>query len=387
MRTPVIVSAVRTPVGKIRGQFIRLEADELAAFAIKEAIKRADVAYEDFDEVIYGNVRNIDLKTPARVAAFAAGFPQETPAVTIERGCSSGLNAICAAATNIKAGEGDIYLAGGMEATSHRPFLMERGITIPVMEPKFTAGRSLPKNMVDYSMGITAENIAEKYGITRQECDEFGLLSQQRAAAAWADHRFDSQIVPVEAPISKKETKVFTTDETVRETSMEALAKLKPSFKPDGVCTAGNSSPLTDGAGAVVVMAEETAKERGLKPLVKIVGYTAAGCDPDYMGLGPVNATNKLLKKLGMEMKDIDLVEINEAFASQSIACIRELNMDIDKVNVNGGAIALGHPFGATGAILMTKIIYELERADKNVGLVTFCIGGGQGYSCIVERV
>ena len=191
----------------------------------------------------------------------------------------------------------------------------------------------------------------------------------------------------MEAPISKKETKVFTTDETVRETSLEALAKLKPSFKPDGVCTAGNSSPLTDGAVAVVVMAEETAKERGLKPLVKIVGYTAAGCDPDYMGLGPVNATNKLLKKLGMEMKDIDLVEINEAFASQSIACIRELNMDIDKVNVNGGAIALGHPFGATGAILMTKIIYELERADKNVGLVTFCIGGGQGYSCIVERV
>ena len=254
-------------------------------------------------------------------------------------------------------------------------------------EPKFTAGRSVPRNMKDYPMGMTAEKVADKWGITRQECDAFGLLSQQRAKAASDAGYFNEQIVAVEAPVNKKETAVFTTDETIRETSLEALSALKPSFKENGVCTAGNSSPLTDGASAVILMELETAKERGVEILGVIKGFASAGCDPDYMGEGPINATNKLLKKLGMTMQDIDLIELNEAFASQSIACIRGLNLDIDKVNVNGGAIALGHPFGATGGMLTAKMVYELKRRDKNLGLITFCVGGGQGFSAIIERV
>lgn len=387
MRHAVIVSAVRTPVAKIRGAYIHMEVDEIAAFAMREAVIRAGVRFDEVDEVIMGNARNVDLKTPARVAAFAAGFPKDIPAVTIERGCSSALNAICMAAAYIKAGEGSIYLAGGMEMPTRRPFLMERGVKIPVSEPKFLAGRSLPRNMTDLSMGMTAENIAQKMGISREECDAFGLLSQQRAAEAWADHRFDEQIVPVDAPQGKGETKRITRDETLRETSMEALSRLKSSFKPDGVCTAGNSSPLTDGAAAVIVMEKELAKSRGLEILCEIKGFASAGCDPDYMGLGPVFATRKLLDKLGMQLRNIDLIELNEAFASQSIGCIRELDLDINKVNVNGGAIALGHPFGATGAILTAKMIYELRRSGKNTGLITFCIGGGQGFSAVIERV
>ena len=235
-------------------------------------------------------------------------------------------------------------------------------------------------------MGMTAEKVAEKYGITREECDAFGLLSQSRAAVAVAEGRFDTQIVPMTVPQGKKPPVVVDRDEPVRETTMEALANLKPSFKKDGVCTAGNSSPLTDGASAVVVMERGCAEKAGMKILAEIKGFASAGCDPTMMGLGPVYATRKLLNKLGMTMEDIDLVELNEAFAAQSIACIRELGMDMEKVNVNGGAIALGHPFGATGGILTTKILYEMERRNARTGLVTFCIGGGQGLSVIYER-
>ena len=235
-------------------------------------------------------------------------------------------------------------------------------------------------------MGMTAERVAELMHITRQECDEFGLLSQQRAAAAWENGYFDSQIVPITVPQKKKDPIVVSRDETVRATTMESLAKLKPSFKPDGVCTAGNSSPLTDGASAVVVMAREMAERQGKKILAEIKGFASAACEPSVMGLGPVYATRKLLAKLDMKLEDIDLVELNEAFASQSIACIRELGLDINKVNVNGGAIALGHPFGATGGILTTKLLYEMERRDVHTGLVTFCIGGGQGFSALFVR-
>ena len=386
MRRAVIVGAARTPVGKIRGALAPLEVDELGAYAIKAALERSGVKPEEVDEVVYGNCRNIDLKTPARVAALAAGLPVTCPGVVTERGCSSALNAICYAAAMIMAGVGDVYVAGGMESTSHQPFIMERGQTIPAAPPKFTSGRSCPKGMEDLPMGMTAERVAELMHITRQECDEFGLLSQQRAAAAWENGYFDSQIVPITVPQKKKDPIVVSRDETVRATTMESLAKLKPSFKPDGVCTAGNSSPLTDGASAVVVMEREMAERQGKKILAEIKGFASAACEPSVMGLGPVYATRKLLAKLDMKLEDIDLVELNEAFASQSIACIRELGLDINKVNVNGGAIALGHPFGATGGILTTKLLYEMERRDVHTGLVTFCIGGGQGFSALFVR-
>lgn len=386
MRRAVIVGAARTPVGKIRGALAPLEADELGAFAIRAAMERAGVGPDEIDEVVYGNCRNIDLKTPARVAALAAGLPVSCPGVVTERGCSSALNAICYAAAMIIAGAGDIYVAGGMESTSHQPFIMERGQTIPTAPPKFTSGRSTPKGMEDLPMGLTAERVAEKMGITREECDAFGLLSQQRAKAAWDAGYFDSQIVPIPVSPKKKEPYTVTKDETVRETSMEALAKLKPSFKPDGVCTAGNSSPLTDGASAVIVMERELAISQGKKILAEVKGFASAALDPGVMGLGPVYATRKLLNRMGMKLRDIDLIEMNEAFASQSLGCIRELDLDMDKLNVNGGAIALGHPFGATGGILTTKLLYEMERRGVSTGLVTFCVGGGQGYSALFVR-
>ena len=386
MRRAVIVGAARTPVGKIRGALAPLEVDELGAYAIRAAMERAGVGPDEIDEVVFGNCRNIDLKTPARVAAIAAGLPVTCPGVVTERGCSSALNAICYAAAMIAAGAGDIYVAGGMESTSHQPFIMERGQTVPTAPPKFTSGRSMPKGVEDLPMGLTAERVAETMGITRQECDAFGLLSQQRAKAAWDAGYFDSQIVPVPVAPKKKEPYTVTKDETVRETSMEALAKLKPSFKPDGVCTAGNSSPLTDGAAAVIVMERGLALSQGKKILAEIKGFAAAALDPGVMGLGPVYATRKLLNRMGMRLGDIDLIEMNEAFASQSLGCIRELDMDMDKLNVNGGAIALGHPFGATGGILTTKLLYEMERRGVSTGLVTFCVGGGQGYSALFVR-
>lgn len=386
MRKAVIVSAARTPVGKIRGALSPLNVDELGAAAIKAAIERAGIRPEEVDEVVYGNCRNVDLKTPARVAALGAGLPISCPGVVTERGCASALNAICYAAAMIMAGVGDVYIAGGMESTSHQPFLMERGLTVPAAPPRFLSGRSCPVGMEDLSMGMTAERLAQEVGITREECDRFGLLSQQRAAAAWAQGRFQTQIVPVTVPQKKGGPVIVTRDEPVRETTLEGLARLKPSFKPDGVCTAGNSSPLTDGASAVVVMEREMAVRQGKKILAEIKGFASSGCEPSTMGLGPVFATRKLLAKLGMALEDIGLIELNEAFAAQSIACVRQLGLDMDKVNVNGGAIALGHPFGATGGILTTKLLYEMERRGVCTGLVTFCIGGGQGFSALFVR-
>lgn len=386
MRKAVIVAAVRTPVGKIRGALSPLLVEQLAGPVIRAAVERAGITEAEIDEVIYGNARNTDLKSGARIATLAAGLPQSIPALTVERGCASALNAICIATAMIEAGQGDCYIAGGMESTSHAPFLMERELKVLSAPPKFTTGRMCPIGSEDLPMGMTAEKVAEQYGITREDCDAFGLLSQQRAKAAVEAGYFDEQVVPMTVPQGKKPPITVTRDETVRDTTMESLAKLKPSFKPNGVCTAGNSSPLTDGASAVVVMERSLAEKTGRKILAEVKGFAAAGCDPTTMGMGPVYATRKLLDKLDMKLDDIDLVEINEAFAAQSIACVRELGLDMDKVNVNGGAIALGHPFGATGGILTTKILYEMERRDAHIGLVTFCIGGGQGLSVIYER-
>lgn len=388
MREAVITAAVRTPVGKIKSAYAQMDVDALGGIVIKEAIKRANVKPEEVEEVIFGNCRNVDLKTPARVAAVAAGLPESCPAYVCERGCASALNAIWLAAMQVREGQGDIYVAGGMESTSKAPFLMASEMVGNRVPPKWLFGRSLPNGMADPSMGQTAENVAKKLNITKEDCDAFAVESQRRAAKAWENGYFDEQIVPVEAPFGKKETKLITKDETVREdTTMESLAKLKLSFsKEDGVCTAGNSSPLTDGASAVVVMEKELAQSRGLEILGTIKGFASAGLDPAYMGLGPVYATRKLLDKFNLTLDDIDLIEMNEAFAPQSVGCIRELGMDTEKVNVNGGAIALGHPFGATGAILVTKLVYEMKRRDVKRGIVSFCIGGGQGAAMLIER-
>jgi len=387
MREAVIVSAVRTPMAKAKGSLAAFDADEIGAFAVKEAVRRAGIDPEEIEDVFFGNARNIDLQTPARVVALAAGLPLSVPAQTVERGCSSALCAIHDAALSIIAGEGDVYVAGGVESCTHGPFMMEKQIKPSNLPPKFLPGRMVPKNMENLNMGMTAEKVAEQYGITREECDQFGLLSQQRAAKGWEEGVFDEQIIPIEVPAGKKgETAQFSKDETVRESTMEGLAKLRPSFKPDGVSTAGNSSPLTDGAAAVVMMSREKAEEKGLEILGVYKGFAVAGLDPTVMGLGPVYSTRKLLKKMNLSLDDIDLIEINEAFAAQSVACVRELGLDMEKVNVNGGAIALGHPFGATGAILVTKMVYELKRRNLKRGLITFCIGGGQGAAMIIER-
>lgn len=387
LKEAVIVAAVRTPVAKIRGSLAAFQADEIGAFAVREAVKRAKIDPAEIEDVFWGNARNIDLQTPARVVALAAGLPISVPGQTVERGCGSALCAIHDAALSICAGEGDIFVAGGVESCTHGPFIVEKQLKPGNRPPRYLPGRMVPENMENLPMGMTAEVVAQQYGITREDCDAFGLLSQQRAAAAWDAGYFDDQIIPIEVPGEKKgTTRMFTRDETVRETTMESLGKLKPSFCQDGVSTAGNSSPLTDGAAAVVMMSREVAEARGLEILGVYRGFSVAGLDPRTMGLGPIYSTRKLLEKTGLTVDDIDLIEINEAFAAQSVACVRELGLDMDKVNVNGGAIALGHPFGATGAILVTKMVYELKRRNLHRGLITFCIGGGQGAAMLIER-
>lgn len=386
MREAVIVSAVRTPVAKIRGALAQYEADELAGFVIEEAIKRAKIEPKMVEEVLFGNCRNVDLQTPARVAALQAGLPISVPGVTIERGCGSALSAIYLAAVMIRAGEGNIYVAGGTESCTHGPFLLEKQTKARNVPPAFLPGRMVPQTMENLSMGMTSEEVAKKYGISREDCDAFAVRSQSLGCKAWEEGYFDEQIVAI--PIKNGGKKqLFTKDETLRpDTTMETLASLKPSFKENGVSTAGNSSPLVDGASAVVIMEKELANSMNLEILATIRDFASAGLEPNIMGMGPMVSTNKLLKKTGLSLDDIDLIEINEAFAAQSVACCREMNLDMNKVNVNGGAIALGHPFGATGAILVTKMVYELRRRNLHRGLVTFCIGGGQGVAMILER-
>ncbi|HWQ73677.1 MAG TPA: thiolase family protein [Syntrophomonas sp.] len=387
MREAVIVSAVRTPVGRCRGALASVPSYELGALAVKEAVERAGINPEEIDEVIFGNLMNSEINNMARMVALTAGLPFTVPGIALDRQCATGLNAIAYAAMLIQAGHGNIMVAGGAESDSGRCYLMEKP-TAPyqVVPPQWAEIKTGP-GALNVPMGITAENLAEQYGITRQECDEFSVLSHQKADKAWKAGYFNDQIVPVPVSLGKGKTTLVTMDETVRpDTSRESLAKLPPAFKKDGVVTAGNSSPMSDGSGAVVVMEKEAAKSGGHKILAKFKSYAAVGVDPAIMGIGPVYAVRKVLKQTGMTLGDIDLIEMNEAFASQSIACIRDLNMDMDKLNVNGGAIALGHPLAGTGGILAAKIINELHRRDLQTGLITFCCGGGQGVAVIIER-
>lgn len=387
-REAVIVSAVRTPVGRCRGALAAVGAPELGALVIAEAVRRAGLQGEEVEEVIFGNLGNNDSANLARVVTLQAGLPFTVPAITIDRQCSSGLNAIAIGALMIEAGEADIVVAGGTESDSNRPHLMEKArVAYQVAPPQWLVRRTAP-GALSVSMGTTAENLGRKYHITREECDAFALESHRKAAAAQAAGRFDAQMIPVTVPGKRGKTTVVDRDECVRpESTMETLGSLPTAFEPDGVCTAGNSSPMSDGAGAVVLMDRETAEKKGLEPLAVFRGFAVTGCDPSIMGIGPVEAIRKVLRKTGLTLEEMDLIELNEAFATQSIACIRELGLDMDKVNVNGGALALGHPLAGTGAILTAKLLYELKRRRARYGLVAFCMAGGQGGAAVFERI
>ena len=387
-REAAIVSAVRTPVGRCRGALAAVGAPELGALVIAEAVRRAGLQGEEVEEVIFGNLGNNDSANLARVVTLQAGLPFTVPAITIDRQCSSGLNAIAIGALMIEAGEADIVVAGGTESDSNRPHLMEKArVAYQVAPPQWLVRRTAP-GALNVSMGTTAENLGRKYHITREECDAFALESHRKAAAAQAAGRFDEQMIPVTVPGKRGKTTVVDRDECVRpESTMETLGSLPTAFEPDGVCTAGNSSPMSDGAGAVVLMDRETAEKKGLEPLAVFRGFAVTGCDPSIMGIGPVEAIRKVLRKTGLTLEEMDLIELNEAFATQSIACIRELGLDMDKVNVNGGALALGHPLAGTGAILTAKLLYELKRRRARYGLVAFCMAGGQGGAAVFERI
>lgn len=387
-REAVIVSSVRTPVGRCRGVLASVSAPELGALAVAEAVRRAGLEGREVEEVIFGNLGNNDSANLARVVTLQAGLPYTVPAFTIDRQCSSGLNAIALGALMIQAGEADIVVAGGTESDSNRPHLMEKAKQpYQVAPPQWLVRKTAPGDL-NVSMGTTAENLARKYHITRQECDAFAVESHRKAAAAQAEGRFAEQMVPVSVRGKRGTVTVVDQDECVRpESTMETLGRLPTAFEADGVCTAGNSSPMSDGAGAAVLMDRETAEQRGLKPLAAFRGFAVTGCDPSIMGIGPVEAIRKVLKKTGLTLDDIDLIELNEAFATQSIACIRELGLDMDKVNVNGGALALGHPLAGTGAILTAKLLYELKRREGRYGLVAFCMAGGQGGAAVFERI
>ncbi len=425
MPDAVIVSGVRTAIGNYGGALRDTPVVKLGSIVIKEVLKRAGLRpkrdpevlsyapevfkgddlielekkYYDWDdsltevridEVIMGNVLQAGQgQNTARQAAIYAGIPKEATALTVNMICASGMKAIALAAQAIRAGDAEIIVAGGIENMSAVPYYLPtarwgaRMFNTEMIDGMVYDG--LWEIFYDYHMGLTSENIAEKFGITREEQDKLALLSNQRALAAIKDGIFEQEIVPVEVR-QRKEVKLFDTDEHPRETSMEALAKLPPVFKKDGAVTAGNASGITDAAAALVIMSAEKAKELGLKPMATIRSYASGGVDPAYMGLGAVPATKKALKRAGLSLKDIDYIELNEAFASQAIGVMRELDFDYDKANFHGSGISLGHPIGCTGARIIVTLIYEMLRQNYQLGLATLCIGGGQGMATIVER-
>ena len=394
MKEVVIVSAVRTAIGSFGGSLKDVPAVELGATVIKEALKRANVKGEDVNEVIMGNVIQAGLgQNVARQATLKAGLPNEVPAMTINKVCGSGLRAVSLAAQMIKAGDVDVVVAGGMESMSQAPYALKTSRWGQRMGDGKMVDTMINDALWDafnnYHMGVTAENIAKEWNLTREEQDAFAAASQQKAEAAIKAGKFKDEIVPVVIPQRKGEPKVFDTDEFPRfGTTTESLAKLRPAFIKDGTVTAGNASGINDGAAAFVVMSAEKAAELGVKPLAKIVSYGSKGLDPAIMGYGPFHATKKALEEANLTIKDMDLIEANEAFAAQSLAVAKDLEFDMDKVNVNGGAIALGHPVGASGGRILTTLLYEMQkRDDANLGLATLCIGGGMGTALIVEKI
>ena len=394
----VVVAAARTPMGRYGGQLKDVRPDDLAAVAVRAAVDRAGVDPAGVDDVILGcaNQAGEDNRNVARMALLLAGFPVEVPGQTVNRLCGSGMQATIAAAREIQAGAAQVIVAGGVESMTRSPWVM------PKPDGAFPRGAQTaydtalgwrlvnPKLAEMYGtlqMGETAERVAQKYEISREDQDEFALRSHRRAVAAQSEGRFEQEIVPVTVPQRRGDPVVVSSDEGPRpDTSLDALGGLRPAFAEGGSVTAGNSSPLNDGAAALVLMSRVEADRRGLQPLARFVGAAAAGVHPDYMGIGPVPASSKALDAAGLEMSQIDLVELNEAFAAQSVACVRFLGLDEDRVNVNGGAIALGHPLGCSGARLITTLLHEMPRRDARYGLATMCIGVGQGIASIWER-
>jgi 3-oxoadipyl-CoA thiolase len=399
LREAWIVGAVRTPVGRYGGALSTVRPDDLAALAISAAVERSGIAAERIEDVILGaaNQAGEDNRNVARMAALLAGLPVEVAGQTVNRLCGSGLQAINSAAHAIMAGDGEVFVAGGVESMTRAPYVMakaqtpfergERQVHDTTLGWRFTNPR-LAEMHHPYSMGETAENVAEQCGVTREEQDEFALRSHQRTVAAIDGGRFSMQIVPVQVERPKGDAIVVDRDEHPRpDTGLEALGRLKPAFRKDGTVTAGNSSGINDGASACVIVTGEIARSLDARPRARIVSTAVAGVDPSVMGLGPIPATRRALDRAGLSVDDIDIVELNEAFASQSIACIRELGLDPERVNVNGGAIAIGHPLGMSGARLVTMLVHELDRRHARYGLATMCIGVGQGIATIVERV
>lgn len=391
MQEVVIASAVRTPIGSFNGVLAPVSAVELGAIVIKEALSRAGVEGAMVDEVFMGNVLQAGLgQNPARQAWLKAGQPVEVPSLTINKVCGSGLRAVNLAAQVIAAGDADIIVAGGMESMSNAPYVLDKARTgyrmgnATVTDAMIQDGLWCALN--DYHMGITAENVAEQYGISREAQDQLALASQQKATAAIANGDFKKEIVPVEIK-TKKGSVVVDTDEYPKAgTTLEKLQGLRTAFKKDGTVTAGNASGINDGAAALVLMSAQKAKELGIKPLARMRGYASGGVEPSVMGVGPVPATRKALKKAGVTVKDLDLIEANEAFAAQFLAVGKELEFEPEKVNIHGGAIALGHPIGGSGARILVTLLHSLEAKNAKLGLATLCIGGGQGTATIVER-
>ncbi|AQX53843.1 acetyl-CoA C-acetyltransferase [Priestia flexa] len=388
----VIVSAVRTAIGSFGGSLQNVSAPTLGGVVIKEALNKVGIAANDVDEVIMGNVLQAGLgQNPARQAALAAGLPETVSSLTINKVCGSGLKAVHLATQAILAGDAEVIVAGGMENMSQAPYLLKNarnGFKMgdqKVVDSMIQDGLWCAFN--DYHMGITAENLCDKYSITREEQDSFAAASQQKAEAAIESGRFQDEIVPVEVPGRKGQVTIFDRDEFPRAgTTAESLGKLRPAFKKDGSVTAGNASGINDGAAAVVVMSRQKADELGLTPLVTIKSNASAGVDPSIMGIGPVSAVKKALEKAAVSLEDVELVEANEAFAAQSIAVDRELKFNQETLNVNGGAIALGHPIGASGTRVLVSLIHEMQKREAKLGLATLCIGGGQGVATLVER-
>jgi len=393
MREVVIASAVRTAIGSFGGSLMNVPVVDLGTAVINEALNRAGVKPEMVDEVIMGNVLQAgNGQNPARQAAVNAGIPTEVPSFTLNKLCGSGLRSVSLAFQMIMSGYNDIIVAGGMESMSTAPYISKdvrwgkRMGDFPMLDSMLTDG--LNDAFKGYHMGVTAENIAEQWGITREEQDEFALNSQLKAVRAINEGKFKDEIVPVYIPQRKGEPKIFDTDEYPKAgVTIESLSKLKPAFKKDGTVTAGNSSGINDGAAAFVIMSADKAKELGIKPLVKIVSFGSKGVDPSIMGYGPVPSVAEALKRANLLIEDIDLIEANEAFAAQSIAVAKDLKFNTDIVNVNGGAVALGHPIGASGARILVTLIHEMIRRNSHKGLATLCIGGGQGTAAIIERI